>query len=190
MSRNLDTLQLVEGCGYLAAPDALVDARLHESWWEIEGGTVLPHSLDFDSHSEDFYDYSIKDFFRIPADTHDFCLVGPYVDYLGTNHYIVTMAVPVLAASGFVGTVGVDIPLELLQQKLIDDLPERVMRLALVTNKRRVVLSTVSTVEAGAILRDPDLAAWFSSSAREKAVTDTVQIWPCAELPWAVVTVA
>lgn len=180
---------LASGAGYLAAPGTLADVNLFEAWWERDGDAIVPHSLDFDRLSEEFYDYSTKDFYLLPASTSLPALIGPYLDYLGTNHYIFTLAVPVLVGSEFAGTVGVDIPSERLQDRILESMPIDTPGLALVTKLGRVILSTDASVEPGSLIKDKSLVDWFAADAHVPSSLGTRQVWPVGSFPWAVVTV-
>jgi len=175
------------GCGFMAAPGVLAWGRLFQEWWTLLDGEVEQVNLDFDSRSESFYDYSLKEYFCLPAETGAPHVEGPYVDYLCTQEYILTMALPVSASGHFTGVVGADISLEHLQRELLDrDVVHPGKALSLVNKKGRVIFSTVSRLEPGAMVRDPELSAWFATKEHEPSRTSDFHIWPCAGLPWAV----
>jgi len=180
-----DLAGIVSGCGFLATPDLFPDSALSHTWWTIESGTVEIARLDLDESSESFYDYTSKDFFRLPTTTGQMVVTGPYVDYLGTDGYILTWAVPVFLSGTVVGTVGADVTLQDLQLQLLAMGSSTPEPQALVNSRGRVIFSTVSKPESGSMVRSSDLTAWFKGGTRPPVRNDEMQVWPCAGLPWA-----
>ncbi|MFI0357835.1 cache domain-containing protein [Actinomadura sp. 9N407] len=89
---------LVTGTGFVAAPDVLADAPLWLEWWQAGDGPD-PERLvvDLDPASLGFYDYTDKPWYTVPDRTRGAYVHGPYVDYHGTDQYILTMSAPVLS---------------------------------------------------------------------------------------------
>jgi len=179
---------LASGCGFLAAPNAFRGGRLCQQWWSWAEGEAVELTLDFDSGSESFYDYSVKEYFARPAVTGLPEIEGPYVDYLCTQEYILTCAVPVLVRDRFVGVVGADISIGSFQRRLLDeDFGGVDIAAALVNNKGRVIFSTVSRLEPGSMVRNAELTEWFTAKDRAAVRTTDFKVWPCEPLPWAVI---
>lgn len=182
----LDSLAgIASGCGFLATPNLFVDSVLSHTWWTVESGSVAIARLDLDESSDSFYDYTAKDFFRLPASTGQMAVDGPYVDYLGTNEYILTWGVPVVLSGAFVGTVGVDVTLQDLQRQLLAMSSARPQPQALVNSRGRVIFSTTAKPSPGSMVRSPDLMSWFQGGTRVPSRNADMEVWPCAGLPWA-----
>lgn len=156
---------LAQGCGFMAAPDAVEGTRLYQEWWQYIDGDFQRLELDFDTRSEAYYDYTLKQYFAIPLATGGNYVEGPYIDYLGINEYIFTFVTPVQCAGELVGLVGADVSLQAFQQRLLEyDLDDAAV--ALVNQKGRVILSTVASVDPGSMLRIPALGQWLASGNR------------------------
>lgn len=179
---------LIKGCGFMAARDAVAGARLHQEWWQASKGTFVRLLLDFDDSSDSFYDYTLKEYFAVPARTRLPHIEGPYVDYLGIDEYIFTWGKPIVIGDRLVGVVGADMPLEALQQRLLDeDFEEEGARVLLINGKGRVILSSDAATEPGSMVRSTALAEWFATEDRRPARADGMEMWPCESVPWAVV---
>nr|BFE88990.1 hypothetical protein GCM10020093_115910 [Planobispora longispora] len=92
---------LVSGIGFIAAPGLLSDAPWYLEWWqESSSGDPVRLVRDMDPASSAFYDYSHWDWFSGPRSGEDRTLAGPYVDFLCTDEYSLTLSVPVLRGGG------------------------------------------------------------------------------------------
>ena len=77
---------LIRGAGVVLAPGLLMDAGLWIDWWALDDtGAIGPAVFDFDEDSLDFYDYTCADWYLAPRDGTRRSLVGPYVDFNGTQ---------------------------------------------------------------------------------------------------------
>ena len=113
-----DSRGLITGAGFVAAPGFLADAPWHLAWWlsgtntfraAPEGGVRRLDAVS-DPDSEQFRDYTTLEWWRVPAGTGTRHLTGPYVDYLCTDDYTVTITTPVSVDGEMVGLVGTDAP--------------------------------------------------------------------------------
>lgn len=181
-----DLAGIVSGCGFLAKPGLFDDARLHHTWWAVQADGIGLARIDLDEASDTFYDYSLRDFFSVPASTGQIAVDGPYVDYLGTNEYILTWGVPVTISGAFIGVLGADVTLQDLQRYLLSTSPRRPRPQAMVTSRGRVIYSTVPKPAPGSMVRSADLVGWFTEGDRVPSRAETMDVWPCAGLPWAV----
>ena len=96
---------LITGAGFVASPGYLADAPWHLAWW-LSGSNTFGAGPDpklrrleavSDPDSEQFRDYTTLEWWRVPARTGTRHLTGPYVDYLCTDDYTVTITTPVRA---------------------------------------------------------------------------------------------
>lgn len=176
---------LITGAGFVAAPGYLADTAWHLAWWLSGANTFRPapdgglRQLETveDPDSEQFRDYTTLEWWRVPARTGARHLTGPYVDYLCTDDYTVTITTPVrVAAPGsdeaqMVGLVGTDLYVARLEQVLLPVLRASGRACTLVNASGRIVVSTDSRRATGALLRLDGLGEALAP-LRERELTD------------------
>lgn len=143
---------LLTGAGFVAAPGVLADAEWHLAWWLGGAGVRRLATIDDPSH-EQFRDYTALEWWRIPAATGTRHLTGPYVDYVCTDDYTVTITTPVVVDGRFLGVVGTDVLVDRLERGLLPLLRALGTPTALVNASGRVVTATDARREPGSILR-------------------------------------
>ncbi|MGX5695792.1 hypothetical protein ACWKWP_06310 [Agromyces soli] len=163
---------LITGAGFVSAPGFLPDAPWHLAWWLSGSNTFRPapdgglrrlETVD-DPEAEQFRDYTTLEWWRVPARTGGRHLTGPYVDYLCTDDYTVTITTPVRAVDPgtgeerMVGLVGTDLYVARLEQVLLPVLRDSSRAATLVNASGRIVASTDSRRATGALLRIDGLA--------------------------------
>jgi DNA-binding FadR family transcriptional regulator len=154
--------QLVIGAGFVATPGFVEDAAWHLAWWVRQAGDPLvqrlpPRQLAVveDPESEFFRDYTRLEWWRGVASGETSHITGPYVDYLCTDEFILTLTMPVLDASGAQpGVAGVDVTVSALEARFLPAFGRLGERITLVNAESRVVLSTDPTIAAGVLLPD------------------------------------
>jgi hypothetical protein len=150
---------LVTGSGFVAAPGLLADARWHLSWWlGSPGGDVRRLATVDDESADGFRDYTTLEWWRFPFRTGTRHLTGPYVDYLCTDDYTVTLTVPLIVEDEFLGVVGCDALVTRLEERLQPVLRTLGEPAAVVNASGRIVTATDSRREPGTILRLEGLA--------------------------------
>ena len=77
--------------------------------------------MDLNPESFGFYDYDTAECFSVPRQTGRRHIVGPYVDALGTDRYLLTFTAPVLADGTFLGVVGADVPVSRFERHLLGE---------------------------------------------------------------------
>lgn len=173
------------GAGFVAAPGVLDDAPWHLAWWLGErntfemspGGPSIRRLLTVDDPSADgFRDYTTLEWWRVPAETGHAHVTGPYVDYLCTDDYTMTLTVPIFLDDELIGMMGADQYVTDIERRLMPVLRETGLLLTLVNSTGRVVLSTDSSIATGTLLRYPGLAevAAGDSSRTELSSGDVV----------------
>lgn len=112
---------IVVGMGMIVAPGLLPTERRHLEWWQYLPGREQPSALQVDLNPDSlgFYDYDTAEWFSVPRSTGRRHIVGPYVDALGTDRYLLTFTAPVLADGVFLGVVGADVPVSRFERKLL-----------------------------------------------------------------------
>ncbi len=152
---------LITGAGFVASPGYLADAPWHLAWW-LSGSNTFGAGPEpklrrleavSDPDSEQFRDYTTLEWWRVPARTGTRHLTGPYVDYLCTDDYTVTITTPVRAGNEIVGLVGTDLYVARLEQVLLPVIRESGHPCTLVNASGRIVASTDARRATGALLR-------------------------------------
>ncbi|MES1170139.1 MAG: hypothetical protein ABUL47_05570 [Leifsonia sp.] len=145
---------LITGSGFVATPGMLADAQWHLAWWlGSPGGDVRRLATVDDEASEAFRDYTALEWWRVPFATRARHLTGPYVDYLCTDDYTVTLTVPLIVDGEFLGVVGCDALVDRLEAQLLPSLRAIDMPVAVVNAAGRIVTATDVRREPGALLR-------------------------------------
>ncbi|WP_111765856.1 cache domain-containing protein [Nakamurella deserti] len=164
----------VVGAGFIARPDWVRGATRYLSWWlgpdnPIGRGTVPAGSapvrrlsVDLDPGSDGYRDYTVLEWWRVPAATGRPHITGPYVDYLCTDEYTLTLTAPVAvrapgAAPAMIGMVGMDIYVRTVESLLLPRLLGAGRPATLLNAAGRVVVSTDAHRAAGTVLRFPGL---------------------------------
>jgi hypothetical protein len=140
------------GLGVILEPGTLPDRRLHLEWWQRppDGGSAVPLEVDLHPDSVGFYDYLAADWFAVPRRTRARHVVGPYVDVHGTDHYLLTLTMPVEADGRFLGVAGADIPVTEFERTVLRGLGTGEAVLA--NDEGRIVVSTSSRWITGSLL--------------------------------------
>lgn len=176
---------LIVGAGMVVDPGFLKDTTHWVDWRmaDPKGFHALEVTLDASAVSN--YDYTETPWFTLPRDGADKAVVGPYVDFGGTNAYIVTVTLPVVADGRFIGVVGADLSvdhIELVLRRLTRSLGMAAM---VVTEGGRVVASSVPRQHPGMLV--PGLDAALAAPARGRR---RLQVIAFAPVPWRLVVFA
>ncbi|KQX07162.1 MULTISPECIES: PDC sensor domain-containing protein [unclassified Leifsonia] len=161
---------LVVGAGFVAAPGFLVDAPWHLAWWLGEGnsfgsgtaggrasGRQAVRRLEAveDPASDSFRDHTTLEWWRVPERTGRRHITGPYVDYLCTDDYTLTLTDPVFVDGRLVGVVGADVYVTEAERVLLTALRRIGGDASLVNASGRIVVSTDPRLATGSLVRDP-----------------------------------
>lgn len=150
--RTFDELDLpVYGAGFIAALDSLADARSHLAWWQ--GADRAKLVLASQSVNKEHIDYSELEWYRVPQATGYPHVAGPYVDYLCSDEYTITIAAPVALDGEFVGVAGLDLLIDQVERDLLPRLRGFGDDLSIVNGVGRVLLSTSARRETGDSIR-------------------------------------
>ncbi|WP_214416917.1 cache domain-containing protein [Sphaerisporangium fuscum] len=145
---------LVAGIGFIAAPGLLADAPWYLEWWQYRpDGAPAQLLRDLDPASSAFYDYTHWDWFAGPRSGAERTVCGPYVDYLCTDDYSLTLSVPVLAEGVFVGVAAADVLVGAFEAAVVPALRAIPGPAFLVNASGRVVASTTAKWLAGSVYR-------------------------------------
>ncbi|WP_405730944.1 cache domain-containing protein [Streptomyces sp. NBC_01537] len=151
---------LVSGIGFIAEPGLLCDVPAWLEWWQTtRDGDLRPLLLDLDPNTSAYSDYTHWDWFAIPRETGERACAGPYVDYLCSDEYSLTLSVPVHFNGRFLGVAAADVYLRHFEAAVLPLLRRLPGPAALVNARGRVAASTDARHLAGALLKGPRFGA-------------------------------
>ncbi|MFJ8543645.1 hypothetical protein ACIRFH_16790 [Streptomyces sp. NPDC093586] len=158
--RRLLAGNLISGLGFIAAPGLLRDVPAWMEWWQTDvRGSIRPLLLDLDPARSAHSDYTHWEWFTRPRDTGQRTVAGPYVDYLCSDEYGLTLSVPVHHEGRFAGVAAADIYLRHLEAAVLPVLRELPGRAHLVNARGRVVGSADPAHLVGALTKGPDFGS-------------------------------
>jgi len=133
---------LVAGSGVIMTPGLLRDApRWLEWWWTTPAGTPEALRINLDPSAPDFFDYTTADWYATPARTLRRWVSGPYVDYVCTNAYTITLATPVRSDDHLVGIAAADVLISSLEPRVLPVLTAIPRPVVLASGDGRVIAS-------------------------------------------------
>lgn len=147
---------VVDGCGLIFAHSALgtEDGRLE--WWVREDeARFARYSFGMAPGADRYYDYERHEWFiRAFEDGHSVA-VGPFIDYLGVEDYIITLTIPAVVGDRRVGAVGTDVQLDDLERALLPIMLRCESEITLLSNHGNVLLSTSAHYLPGEAVTSP-----------------------------------
>lgn len=146
----------VYGAGFIAAIDLLSDAHSHLAWWQGEDRRQLV--LASQSVNKENIDYSALEWYRVPMETGRPHVAGPYVDYLCSDEYTITIAVPAEVDGERVGVAGLDMLVAAVERELTPRFAALGHEVTLTNDLGRVVVSTDPRCATGDTVRGGRLA--------------------------------
>ncbi|MEU6594065.1 hypothetical protein ABZ923_33460 [Streptomyces sp. NPDC046881] len=178
--------ELVSGVGFVAAPGLLADVPAWLEWWQTGAdGAVRPLLLDLDPGRSAYSDYTHWDWFALPRDTGRRAVAGPYVDYLCSDEYSLTLSQPVRIHGRFAGVAAADVYLRHFEAAVLPLLRGLSRPARLVNARGRVAASTDPAHLAGSLTRGPDFGEVLT--AERPAVYDGLRLVPCRGVPLVLV---
>lgn len=143
--RTLAHNPAVDGCGLIFARSALGTENGHLEWWVREDETRFArYSFGVVPGGDRYYDYEHHEWFIRAFHDGAPALVGPYIDYLGVEAYVVTLTVPAVLDGVRVGAVGNDIQVVDLEAALLPVLLRSELELAIVGRHGNVIIGSSS----------------------------------------------
>ena len=147
---------VVDGCGLIFAHSALGTPNGHLEWWVREDESRFArYSFGVVPGADRYYDYEQHEWFIRAFEEGAPALVGPYIDYLGVEEYVLTLTVPAETEKLRVGAVGNDIQSEDMEAELLPILCRADRELVLVGRHNNVLISNSSRYLPGEQMRDP-----------------------------------
>ncbi|MEV8038286.1 hypothetical protein [Streptomyces sp. NPDC086182] len=183
---RLTRQELVSGAGFVAAPGLLSDVPAWLEWWQQgSDGGVRPLLLDLDPAHSAYSDYTHWDWFALPRDTGRRAVAGPYVDYLCSDEYSLTLSAPVHVEGRFVGVAAADVYLRHFEGAVVP-LLQRLPGAAYLVNARgRVAASADPAHLAGSLTRGPDFGAVLTAARPTRH--EGLRLVPCDGVPLVLV---
>ncbi len=155
---------LVGGAGYVAEPGFLADAERWLEWWTVADGHVRRLEARVEEPGATL-DYSRQPWLVTPRQTRRRLVTGPYVDYVCSDEYTLTLSTPVEVDGAFAGIVGADVAVRSLEPHL-EDLLSLPRPAALVNAQGRVVAGT-GTPASGELLRAASVPTLWAAGIAE-----------------------
>lgn len=150
MDRRAD----LHGAGFVVAPGAIADRDLYLAWWQDTDRRFLGEAR---SATGEVLDYTRQPWYRAPVATGADHVTGPYVDYVCTDEYVVTVTSPVHDADGrLVGVAGADLLAATVEDWALSLLRNVGGRATLIGTTGRAVVSLDPTVRLGRVV-DPSV---------------------------------
>ncbi|MFJ6418696.1 cache domain-containing protein [Paeniglutamicibacter sp. NPDC091659] len=109
-------------------------------WWTPGPRGAEKLVLDLDPGGERFYDYERLPFFTAAERTGEETIWGPYVDYLGSDEYILTHTAPFYVHGQFTGVAGYDVTVRALEEALLPTMRLISGHAALLNASNRVII--------------------------------------------------
>jgi hypothetical protein len=129
------------GYGFVAAPGVVDDRARYLCWFQRSDREVRRLQLNFDVDDVNVYDYLDMDWYTRTEETRQPVVHGPWVDYTGSDQYVLTMALPVVHGASFLGICGSDVVMTRLEVELLPALKRLPGEAFLVNSNRQVVAS-------------------------------------------------
>lgn len=178
--------ELVSGVGFVAAPGLLTDVPAWLEWWQSgSDGDVRPLLLDLDPEQSAYADYTHWDWFALPRDTGERAVAGPYVDYLCSDEYSLTLSAPVEMAGRFAGVAAADVYLRHFEAAVLPMLRRLPGPAHLVNARGRVTASADPAHLAGSLTKGPDFAAVLQRARPGRF--RGLRLVPCRDIPLVLV---
>jgi hypothetical protein len=178
--------ELVSGVGFVAAPGLLTDVPAWLEWWQSgSDGDVRPLLLDLDPEQSAYADYTHWDWFALPRDTGKRAVAGPYVDYLCSDEYSLTLSAPVLMEGRFAGVAAADVYLRHFEAAVMPMLRRLPGPAHLVNARGRVTASADPAHLAGSLTKGPDFAAVLERARPGRF--RGLRLVPCRDVPLVLV---
>lgn len=173
---------LIVGAGIAYAPGSLPETPYWLEWWRAPDSRDAAETRfvthDLNPESLTYYDYTVRDWFTIPASHGRSVAVGPYVDVGGINVSIITLSVPVATAQG-THVLGADLALAKLEGLFLRTLRTRRPSVLLLGPDGRVLASNDPRFASGVLY----------PSAGDPPAAEVRAVCPAApsRLPWELV---
>lgn len=143
--KYLSANEHVDGCGLIVAQSALGTENGHLEWWVREDDARFArYSFGVVPGADRYYDYEQHEWFVRSYTEGESALVGPYIDYLGVESYVLTLTIPAVVGGKRVGAVGNDFQVQDLERALLPFFVQQDQEFVLLGHGDNVLLSNSS----------------------------------------------
>ncbi|WP_369045566.1 cache domain-containing protein [Sinomonas sp. P10A9] len=137
----LDAHPLAIGAGAIFSPEIVSDGARVLEWWVAQpDARPTKLILDLTPGGPRYYDYEKLPFFTTALATGQQTIWGPYVDYLGSDEYILTHTAPFAVADRLAAVAGYDMRIRDLEAAIMPALRSIPGDAALLNASGRVVI--------------------------------------------------
>lgn len=109
----------LDGAGLIFQLSQLKPETARIEWWVRDEGKINRRDFILDPDSDRFYDYEYLEWFQGAFHAGTRTVAGPYIDHLGVDDYLLTMAVPSTVNGIRVGVAGIDILMNDVEAELL-----------------------------------------------------------------------
>jgi hypothetical protein len=145
------------GYGFIAAPGVVEGRQRYLSWFQTGARGVRRLEVNLDLGDVNIYDYLEMDWFSKAHDERRAVVYGPWVDYLGSQQFVLTCTVPVVHDGEFLGVAGADLLVSTLEVELVPVLKRVAPDVVLLDERGRLVMSNSARWIPGDRVRPADL---------------------------------
>jgi hypothetical protein len=172
----LDGSDAAFGYGFVAAPGVVEGRERYLFWFQHSDRGLRRLRLNFDSRDINVYDYLHMDWYTKAQQSLGPALYGPYVDYTGSDRFVLTLSIPVVHEGRFLGVAGSDLLMSWMEVELTPVLNQVEAETLVVNADRQVVISNSARWIPGdrlAVhpLRDGSGFGWVSELVRGTGFT-------------------
>lgn len=133
------------GAGYCASDGIVIEGN-PLAWWQGSERSLLASSTFGPGQAA--IDLRRLEWYRVPAETRERHVAGPFVDYLCSNEITLTAAIPLMLGDEFAGVICADVLVASLEDLLLPLVAE-FEDAAIVNSNGRVVVSADHRYETG-----------------------------------------
>lgn len=109
----------LDGAGLIFQLSQLRPETARIEWWVRDEEKINRRDFILDPDSDRFYDYEYLEWFTGAFHSGTRTVAGPYIDHLGVDDYLLTMAVPCVIDGVRVGVAGIDILMNDVEVELL-----------------------------------------------------------------------
>lgn len=149
----LDASDAAFGYGFVAAPGVVEGRERYLYWFQRAERGVRRLLLNFDPGDVNVYDYLAMDWYTQAEETRRPVIYGPYVDYTGSDQFVLTVSDPVVHDGRFLGVAGSDLLMTRLEVQLVPVINRVAAETVVVNADRQVVMSNSARWITGDRLR-------------------------------------
>jgi DNA-binding FadR family transcriptional regulator len=148
----VDLHDTAEGAGYVFAPNYIAGFDRYIHWLHRSADRITPLRFNLDPESVNAYDYLQMDWYTLARDRDSRCAYGPFLDFAGADHYVMTLTAPLARNGEFLGVVGVDLRMAELERRLMGIVDAAPGDAVLINSERAVLAANTPRWVAGSRL--------------------------------------